>query len=272
MIDALAKYLNYDGILKYKDETVLSIPQIHAWSYYATIEIRYTQESLLFAKEAWSELIRKTGTLGIEIPTLLQTQQRLEREVIRTVTQNDEEEGILRVSIYPDQHYSIELFLVKTKFWELKKEGGWTKVLKYPDIINLPYWYRHNNVWPTYKKIHLETGYNTILVQDDHDLIVESTDGGFFFIEKKKVFYVGKPLYTNAISHYVIENYNTNGKVEVLSSVTSERIHKADELFILDNAHGLRWILAMDQRRYFSITSKNIYQWLYQQFSENQTV
>lgn len=269
---SLGRFINYDGRIIRSNTPLVTIPEFLSWDHYANIDIRVSKEGIIYSQEIWTDLIRKSGILGIEIPATLLLHQRFEREVLRTAQQNDCEDGIFKITIFPEKHYSIELTSTPINYWELKREGWWINIMDYSDMLTLPYWYRHHKVWEPIKKVALEMGFDSFLITNKDEEIIEMLHGGFFYVQNKQLYYVGDPLHMNAISQQIVNHYAfETGKIIHQLSVPKETIITADEIFRFDNARGLQWVLAIEQRRYFSMIGKQIFRWLYQRWEKKAT-
>ncbi|QZT39039.1 hypothetical protein K5X82_09095 [Halosquirtibacter xylanolyticus] len=245
-----------------RNEPKISIPDHLHWDHNVEVCIRYTDENFILSNPIWADLIRKSGVMGLSIPDSISTHVRFERELLRTIKQNEVSDTIAKVTILSNQHYCIQLFHPTTSFWETKKEGWWSEVKSFPDLLHLPYWYRHQKIWSSMNAMASDMGYDLLFILDHQKHIIETSRGGFFIVKAKKTTYIGDLKHINSISSQVVRNYIK--EVTVRSFISEEELLQSDEIFILDNANGLQWILAMGQRRFFSITSKNIFRWLYE--------
>ena len=57
---------------------------------------------------------------------------------------------------------------------------------------------------------------------------------------------------------YIIEHERLNGRSVQETGITVDDLLKADEIFLTDVIHGLRWVGAFRHKRYFNTTSRKL--------------
>lgn len=108
-----------------------------------------------------------------------------------------------------------------------------------------------------YKK---QLGIEDCLVLNTEGRIAEAISSNIFLIRGNELFTPGleEACVAGVMREYIIEHERLNGRSVQETGITVDDLLKADEIFLTDVIHGLRWVGAFRHKRYFNTTSRKL--------------
>ena len=102
---------------------------------------------------------------------------------------------------------------------------------------------------------------NDCIILNTHNRICESTVGNIFFIKNK---IISTPALTEGciagvMRKFLLNNISENGFIINETEITMEDVKNADEVFLSNAIHGIRWIKRFDNKEYNNVITGEIY-------------
>ncbi len=238
----------------------------------------------LFFHHHYSRLLRGMAILQLSVATLPSEavfSEQIEKLIVRNRIFND---ARVRLSVfrrggglYTPEDNSVAWLLEATplegKGYQLNEQGfrigtysgfpkTWSPLSPFKTLNTAPY-----ILAGLCKK---ENHWDDCLIKNDGKKIIEAISSNLFWVG-------GEALYTPAVStgcvdgimrgqvlRYAAEN---NLEVHETTGADENKLWQADEVFLTNAVSGIRWVVALENKRYFNRQPKKIVAWLNSQIS-----
>jgi len=272
----MSEYINYNGNFFKPNENVLKV-QNRAFRYgdglFETMFATGSRVPLFY--EHISRLINSMNILKMEVPVKFSVDTTgFHHEISRLIIKNKffmsarvrlsvfREDGGLYSPTNNEVGYVIELEPIKNTSFEIHNTG--LKIDIYNEIkkpINIL-----SNLKTSNSLIFVLAGiYKTkknmddVIIINQNNYVCESISSNIFIVKNDI-------LYTPAISEGCINGIMRNAVINVAKEnnieviddclLTIDNLLHADEIFLTNAVHGIRWVAAFQNRRYFNKNSK----------------
>jgi branched-subunit amino acid aminotransferase/4-amino-4-deoxychorismate lyase len=228
-----------------------------------------------FTEVHLKRLHENMGFLSMDIPPLLSS-ARITQLITQLLNKNRIFGGALvRLTVYRDTNegfipegnrisFILESQRLDSGHYELNEKGlsleicsGYTK--SYSPVSHL-----HNAHRLLYLLAGMEGCRNNIdayVLLNDGGKLVETIDSNLFLVSGKSIFTPGvsQGCIPGIMRHIIIELAGEAGyRINDQSSLTPGALDDAEEIFITNAIHGIRWIGAYRQRRYYKKTAREL--------------
>lgn len=107
-----------------------------------------------------------------------------------------------------------------------------------------------------------KTGVGDCLVLNTHNRIAEAISSNLFILAGAKVITpsLQEACVSGVMRETVIEMLRSEGRDVTEGSINVEQLLAADEVFLTDVIHGIRWVGAFRNKRYFNLFSRKLLQ------------
>lgn len=105
-----------------------------------------------------------------------------------------------------------------------------------------------------------QLGVEDCLVLNTEGRVAEAISSNIFLLRENELFTPGleEACVAGVMREFVIEQERESGRKVHETGITIDDLLKADEVFLTDVIHGLRWVGAFRHKRYFNTTSRKL--------------
>ncbi len=272
-------YINVNGVFHPQDATVFKSKN-RSFRYGDCLfeTIHAIGSRIQFFEQHYDRLIRGMTVLNMDIPSHFK--ELLEKYITDTINKNRYFGGNrIRLSVFRDSDglytpksnqvaFLIEVFPLDTKQYMLN-DKGWNIGI-YKEI------YKQKTPYSSFKTANsmlyiMAANYNQThhfddcLLVDSEGYLMEGISSNLFVVTKDT-------LQTPALSTGIVEGVMRQQIIEIASAnnyivfddclISEADLLQADEIFLTNAIHGIRWVSAYKQRRYFNKVAKELTQYL----------
>lgn len=224
---------------------------------------RAEHNEILFAESICSHLVATAATLGLDLTGLIDPEGRLLRkDVSRLLNKNKLYSAAkICIQIFPsDTHVNVLLNAeeIERGYYPVKESGllisfrqGRGKAI-HPDVLYSPV---------EYSAKPADTGESNSIILNREGFACECVGGSFAYIGEGKVFFTSDSPggYRCAIKEEIFRSAEDAGfQVIENENITASDLLQAEELFLYDSCIGIRKVLGLEDRRYFSTKTHSI--------------
>jgi branched-chain amino acid aminotransferase len=271
----MSMYINHNGNFVLADAPVVTANNRSFRYGDALFEtIRIANYNPQFLKEHLQRLFNGMKVLKMEMNPLFNT-VFLEHAILELALKNNvNSDGRVRLTVYrndggfytPDNNktsFLLEVYPIEVKGYELNQKGFtvdlYTEFKKAQNSLSSIK--SANSAVYVMAGIHkTEQQLDECLLLNDKHLIIEAITSNIFAVKNGV-------LYTPPISDGCVDGVMRKKIIEVAQankiavyeiSVMQNVLLGADELFLTNTIHGIRWVVAYKQKRYFNTTAKRL--------------
>jgi branched-subunit amino acid aminotransferase/4-amino-4-deoxychorismate lyase len=274
------KYLILNGHY-YETGRALFTPENRAFRYgdglFETIRCHKTVP--LFFEDHYNRLLRGMAILKMTtsgLPPMPILKEHIEKLIVRNRIFYD---ARIRISVFrrdgglytPETNspsWLLEAFPLTDKGYNLNQDG-----LRIGTFTDFPKTWSFEAAFKTLSctpyilaGIHKkENHWDDCLIVNQDKKIIESISSNLFWVKNKVI-------YTPSVSSGCVDGvmrkqilkFAGEHQIEIKESrgTTKEELLEAEEIFLSNSVNGIRWVVAMDYKRFFNRTPKLIEQWL----------
>ena len=233
----------------------------------------------LFFEDHYDRLLRGMATLKLTaagLPPLSQLKEHIEKLIVRNRYFYDvrirlsvfRREGGLYTPETNSPSWLLEAAPLPDKGYHLNQEGLRIGVFSdFPKSWNFASAYKTLSCTPyilagIHKK---ENHWDDCLIVNQDKKIIESISSNLFWVKNNQLHTPSISAgCVNGVMRKQILNFAEESRLEVkeCSGTTREELLEAEEIFLTNSVCGLRWVVAMDHKRYFNRIPKQIENWL----------
>jgi len=266
-------YLCFNGVL-YPSETSLWSKENRAFRYgdslFETIHANGTD--IQFLDQHLSRLIKGMQTLEMLVP--YEFKSTIFKDLNYLIQKNKAFSGTrIRLSVYRNDgglytpsnntiSYLIETYPLENPYYQINKKGLkigiYDEIKKSPNIISP---FKTGNSLPfILAGIHkTKMNWDDCLILNDRGNLVESISSNLFLVKDNTL--MTPSLESGAVAGIMREKVIETAielKLTIYDDcvIKPRQLQEADELFLTNAISGIRWIVALEDRRYFNKTSK----------------
>jgi branched-chain amino acid aminotransferase len=272
--------INYNGKLLPENATLLNADNRGLRFGDGLFEtLKYKNGQFILLDEHLARLWNGMNRLKLQIPKLF-TPDYIEQQLNLLIEKNKYQHARLRIMVFRGNGGLYDAENHKPQFimqcWPLQENtGSWNinglhcclyeEIAKTTDVISNC---KHNNFLPyVMGALHAQSQQcNDALILNIHQRICDSTIANIFWIKDDMIF--TPPLNEGCIAGIIrsqIINTLKNSPWQVNECpLTKELLFDADEVFLTNSIHNMRWVSQIEEKSYTHLATLQIYQYLRQ--------
>ncbi len=237
--------------------------------------IKYKNNELILADEHFARVWKGMQLLKFDIPKLF-TAENLQEQIIQLLKKNKQTAARVRLSVIRgdgglyDAKNNTPIYIIQS--WPLAddmatlNENGlqlciYTAAKKMIDnFCNI----KHNNYLPYFMGALFakEQQCNDAIILNNHDRICDSTIANIFMI-KNDILYtpsLDEGCVAGVMRKFILQNIISAGYSIIETEITQEMLLDADEIFLSNSIYNIRWVAAIEAKKYSNIITRKIFE------------
>jgi len=228
-----------------------------------------------FFEDHISRILKAAEAVKIKVPQmLLQNSDEFYQNILRVLRKNKFFGGTrIRLTIYrkeggyysptsKESEFIVETSKLENTVYELNKVG--LRLCVFNDLkknINIFSPYKTGNaLLNVLAGIYVnENNFDDCILFNQQDFICETISSNLFYVQEKVIFTpaLSEGCVVGIMRKAVIEiAKKMNYQINEVTSVQLSDLLNADELFLTNSITGIRWVIALNDRRYFNFLSQ----------------
>ncbi len=237
--------------------------------------IRYHKGILLFFDDHYSRLLQGMILLKMNIQSL-PTIGQLKKQIDSLVTKNSIfKDARIRLTIFrkdgglytPESNnvsFTIEATPISGEVFSLNKKGLLVDIfVQHKKAISNLYNFKNANsllyvLAGIYKK---ELKLDDCLLINQNDKIIEGLSSNLFWIKENTVFtpFISSGCVDGIMRKQVISAIKLAGiNFQEVTGISTNKLLSADEIFLTNAIEGIRWVMGLQNKRFYYLTTKKI--------------
>lgn len=236
--------------------------------------IKFMNGTLILADEHFSRLWKGMQLLQFEIPKLV-TPELLQQQIIQLIQKNKYNSARVRLSVfrndgglYDTQNqgpvYCIQVWPINEKSSSLNENG--LQLCLYKDAIkpidkfcNI----KHNNFLPYFMGALFakQQQCNDAILLNMHSRICDTTIANVFIVKNNVIHTpsLEEGCIAGTIRKFILQNLPAAGHEITESSITIDDMFQADEVFLTNSIHNIRWVAALGEKKFSNQLTQQIF-------------
>ena len=269
-------YFNFNGKI-FEENTAIIGPNNRGLRYGDGLfeTIKFKNNELILADEHFARLWKGMQLLKFDIPKFF-TAENIQEQIIQLLKKNKQTAARVRLSVirgdgglYDAKNhtpvYMIQSWPLATDNASLNENGlqlcMYTGSKKMTDsFCNI----KHNNYLPYFMAALFakEQQCNDAVILNNHDRICDSTIANIFIIKNEVVYTpsLDEGCVAGVMRKFIIQNIVSSGHTITETAITKEMVLDADEVFLSNSIYNIRWVAAIEERKYSNIITRKIFE------------
>jgi len=236
--------------------------------------MKFAHKDLILEDEHFARLWKGMALLKFDIPKLF-TPEFLMLQIKQLLQKNKFESARVRLEIIRgdgglyDTKSHAPIFIIET--WKLDSEyaalnENGLQMCIYADakktidhFSNI----KHNNYLPYFMAALYakEQQCNDAVVLNQHDRICDSTIANIFLVSNEKIYTpsLAEGCISGVMRRFIIQTLAALGMPVEETAITKDFLLNADEVFLTNSIYNLRWVAAIEQKKYSNVFTKKIF-------------
>ena len=269
-------YFNFNGKI-FEENTAIIGPNNRGLRYGDGLfeTIKFKNNELILADEHFARLWKGMQLLKFDIPKFF-TAENIQEQIIQLLKKNKQTAARVRLfvirgdgGLYDAKNhtpvYMIQSWPLATDNASLNENGlqlcMYTGSKKMTDsFCNI----KHNNYLPYFMAALFakEQQCNDAVILNNHDRICDSTIANIFIIKNEVVYTpsLDEGCVAGVMRKFIIQNIVSSGHTITETAITKEMVLDADEVFLSNSIYNIRWVAAIEERKYSNIITRKIFE------------
>ncbi|MEP7164255.1 MAG: aminotransferase class IV [Ferruginibacter sp.] len=237
--------------------------------------MKYRNKELILADEHFARLWKGMQLLKFDIPKLL-TADNLQEQIIQLMKKNKHADARVRLclirgngGVYDVKNHS-PIYLIQS--WPLLTDNTilnqnglqlciFSGAKKMTDsFCNI----KHNNYLPYFMGALFakEQQCNDAIILNNYERICDSTIANVFVIKDEAIYTpsLNEGCVAGTMRKFIIQNIDSSGYSVIETEITKEMLLDADEVFLSNSIYNIRWVAAIETKKYSNIITRKIFE------------
>lgn len=237
--------------------------------------IKFKNNELILADEHFARLWKGMHLLQFDIPKLFNT-ENLQQQITLLLKKNKQSEARVRVAVIRgdgglyDAKNNSPIYIIQT--WPLASdptilnENG-LQLCIYNDakkVIDNFCNIKHNNYLPYFMGAIFakQQQCNDAIILNNNDRICDSTIANIFIVKDEIIYTpsLAEGCVAGVMRKFILQNISTTGYALTETKISKEMLLEADEVFLSNSIYNIRWVAAIEEKKYSNTITRKIFE------------
>jgi branched-chain amino acid aminotransferase len=268
-------YFNFNGKI-FEEHTAVIGPSNRGLRYGDGLfeTIKYKNNELILADEHFARLWKGMQLLKFEIPKLF-TAEKIQAQIFQLLKKNEQDAARIRLSVIRgdgglyDAKNHTPLYIIQS--WPIEadqstlNENGlqlciYDEAKKMADDFSH---IKHNNYLPYFMGALFakEKQCNDAIVLNNHNRICDSTIANIFILKDDIIYTpsLSEGCVAGVMRKSITQSLPNEGYTVKETEITKDFLLEADEVFLSNSIYNIRWVAAIDGKKYSNNITRKIF-------------